>query len=193
MRDPVNEERGIPAASLKREQGLPVSSGEPPAIDFDDFWRIYCESFPEDERRSREDQLRIMEDHRYRIAPIEADGMPVGFITSWDLGEFIFGEHFAIDSRSRGRRIGEKSLRGFLHSLTRPFVVEVELPEDDISRRRISFYERLGMKLNDFDYTQPPYSEGQRPLPMKLMSYPDHLTAGQLEAARDMIYRVVYR
>ena len=38
----------------------------------------------------------------------------------------------------------------------RPMVLEVELPEDALTRRRIGFYERHGLVFNSYPYLQPP-------------------------------------
>jgi hypothetical protein len=55
-------------------------------------------------------------------------------------------------------------------------LLEVEPGEDEISRRRILFYERLGMKLCPFDYKQPPYRKNEKPFPMLIMSFPHELS-----------------
>jgi hypothetical protein len=162
-------------------------------IDFEVFWSIYCDSFPPEERRSRESQQRIMEDDRYLLVEIEYECRHVGFLASWDLGSFVFGEHFAMDAACRGTGIGTDFLRRFMDSLTKPLIIEVEPPHDAISERRIAFYQRLGLKLNSHEYLQPPYEKGQRALSLKLMSYPGYLTEAEFNEALDKLYRVVYK
>ena len=161
-------------------------------IDFDTFWAIYCQAFPANERREMAGQQKVMEHERYAVTLLEHDGNTVGFITYWDLGSFIFGEHFAVHPDYRGGGIGERCLGRFLSTLSKPFVIEVELAMDEISTRRIAFYQRLGIKLNGYDYLQPPYGAGKKPVPMKLMSFPNLLSQEDFEKARMIIYRIVY-
>jgi hypothetical protein len=50
-------------------------------------------------------------------------------------------------------------------------ILEVEPPVDDISRKRISFYERHGFRRNKyFNYRQPSYAYGLPEVEMELMS-----------------------
>ena len=170
-----------------------MSASEKPPVDFDTFWAIYCEAFPADERRSRESQEKVMAHERYSIIPLEHDGKTVGFITCWDLDHFMFGEHFAVDAEYRGSGIGEECLKRFLLSLSKPFIAEVEFQRDSFSARRIAFYERLGLKLNGYDYLQPPYEEDQKPVPMKIMSFPELLSPAEFEDTKASIHRIVYQ
>jgi hypothetical protein len=51
-------------------------------------------------------------------------------------------------------------------------LIEVELPETEMARRRIGFYKRLGFcPHHDIEYIQPPYSDGLSPLPLMLMTH----------------------
>lgn len=58
-----------------------------------------------------------------------------------------------------------------LKRINNPAVLEVEKPLDNISQRRIRFYERLGFVLCTRSYTQPPYSPEKQPLELYLMSF----------------------
>lgn len=59
-------------------------------------------------------------------------------------------------------------MRGVTNSLV---VLEVELPFDEMSRRRIGFYQRSGFTLSTLRYIQPPYFDGAQPLELHLMFY----------------------
>ncbi len=68
-----------------------------------------------------------------------------------------------------------------LNMSTKPPVLEVEPPADEMSERRIGFYERLGLSLRvDYEYIQPAYSEDRKALPMRLMTFgvPDDADLG---------------
>jgi hypothetical protein len=74
----------------------------------------------------------------------------------------------------------------------RPIVLEVELPETDIARRRIAFYERNGFRLwTSRNYQQPPYRQGDAPIAMRLMAW-GNLPESRFEEVVRRIYREVY-
>ena len=96
----------------------------------------------------------------------------IGFLTSWEWNDFRYGEHFAISPEMRCGGIGGNALRWFLASDSRPLVIEVEPPTDEMACRRIGFYERNGLRLwNDVEYVQPPYSPDRHAIELKLMTY----------------------
>ena len=71
--------------------------------------------------------------------------------------------------------------------------LEVELPENDTSIRRIEFYERLGFYLNDFYYLQPPMQKQHDCLQLKVMSYPESINQEEFINFKDRVYREVYK
>ena len=71
-------------------------------------------------------------------------------------------------------------------------MLEVELPEDEITRRRVGFYRRHGLALNERFYQQLPLRDGDSPTPMFLMSFPCPLTDAEFVRVRREIYRHVY-
>ena len=74
----------------------------------------------------------------------------------------------------------------------KPIILEVEVPLDEMSKRRIGFYERLGFILrNDIFYFQPPYEEGMNGLELKLM-HTGNLEKSLLEKYSEEIKKVVY-
>ncbi len=134
---------------------------------------IYTKSFPEAERREWGDILTRSrsESSPMTMTLVILDGAPVGFITSWNLKDFVYIEHFAIDRALRNRGIGAKALKRFCSTTTKPVVLEAEpesLGED--AKRRIEFYKRLGFKdFSNFNYIQPPYRKDLPSVPLILM------------------------
>lgn len=115
-----------------------------------------------------------------------------GFITWWDFGGFVYGEHFAMLPECRGVGIGGEVIDRFVAEAGKPVVLEVELPTNDMARRRIGFYERHGFVLCDAEYVQPPYDAGGGCVPMRLMSHGMSLDAEAFERVRDTLYIDVY-
>ena len=144
---------------------------------YDSFLRIYNASFPAEERRPYRNAAALddfikRQNGRFAItAAIDDNDALLGFITLWQLKDGVtYVEHFAVDETSRGHNIGSRLLAHVL--ATSPYILlEVERPEDDLTRRRISFYQRHGFTLHtDYPYFQPPYATGLNSVPLLLMT-----------------------
>ena len=151
--------------------------------------QLWLASFPTTERRDTAAQ-RNNTDKRmnFHCMLAEDDGKAVGFITYWQFEDFCYGEHLATDPACRNHGYGGcilQALRAHLDSQyapSMPFVLEVEMPTDDLSRRRIAFYERHGFALwKKCAYMQPPYRPTDEPLPMLLM------VEGRLDEGKDFL------
>lgn len=154
---------------------------------------LYIESFPLSERRPVETMFELYKDNTpFVISVAIEDGTLVGFLTYWDLGEFIFAEHFAISPEFRNGGYGRKVMELFM-DVPKPIILEVELPTTILSERRIGFYQRLGYKLWDnIQYQQPAYYKDTNAIPMKLMTYGDMDVERDLIDIRSKIYSIVY-
>src|SRR4030095_1386358 len=158
---------------------------------FAEIWSIYESSFPPDERGSLAQQEALLKEPAYHlIAAYENDSL-MGFISSWEL-DFTFIEHVAVKEHLRDRGAGTKLLHAFL-SERKKVILEVEPPENDLKKRRIAFYKRIGFRLNSFPYLQPPYGPGKSAVPMALMSYPKALDEKEFSLVRDKLHQEVYR
>lgn len=154
---------------------------------------LYEASFPADERRHFDDAVRLMETEPAFRADIYTEGDAVlGFILYWRFPSFLYAEHFAVREDMRGKGYGRAVFGNFLTLADRPVVLEVECPEDDVSRRRIRFYERLGLVRSPVPYLQPPYSPDKHPVALSLMSYGDIDLEKRFEEVRDVLYGRVY-
>lgn len=157
------------------------------------FETLYVDSFPSCERREL-DVLRAMIPEKEHFSPyiiFEGKKM-VGIITAWDLGTFIYIEHFAIDPLLRGGGIGYKAMTQFCGKVGKPVVLEVEKPETDIARRRIGFYNRLNFHLHTHPYIQPPYGPDKEPLELFLMTYDFSDFDRQFKQVESSIHAEVY-
>lgn len=137
--------------------------------------RTYVDSFPEEERR---DFLLVRElidtNPLFTMIALLHVGAYIGFISYWTFEGFRYIEHFSIDPAARNGGFGGRALKKLLAQEDKPVVLEVELPADEWSRRRVSFYERLGFILDDQPYYQPSYHDPQDPpLEMRLMTWGD--------------------
>lgn len=130
------------------------------------------ESFPLQERRDSLLQRYYTDNKSHFHCNIIKDGeIPIGLITYWDFKDFIYIEHFAISPQYRNHGYGTKTLEALKYHTSTPLVLEAEEPINEQSKRRIEFYQRNGFKLEKHFYLQPPYREGDKWFPLKLMTF----------------------
>ena len=120
---------------------------------FASAWQIYNGSFPSSERRRFEAQRRAIEEQPECSMDILVDDdrsdEAAGFMLYWLFDGLVYLEHFAVSERYRGRGIGSEMLDYFVGShLPARIVLDADMPVDEISRRRIRFYERHGFVVN---------------------------------------------
>lgn len=160
--------------------------------DFERVYEIMENSFPPDERRTKDGQRALLGNDKYRILVCIEKSEILGFMAIWDFGEVAFLEHFAVDVAFRGKKIGENMLREALTSLQKPLFLEVEPPCDEITNRRVAFYKRNGLFLNEYDYMQPAMASGREAVPLMIMTSGGAINRAQFEQMRDLLYTYVY-
>ena len=160
--------------------------------EFEKIWDILQEAFPPDERRSKEAQRNLLALEAYHIALYYEGDRLVGFLCYWNLKEFIFVEHLAVEKGLRGKGYGKRMMKNLLDHHKGKVILEVEYPEDDVSKKRIRFYESLGFKLNQMEYLQPSYGEGKEPVPLLLMTYPNLLQESEATEIISEVYKRIY-
>lgn len=161
---------------------------------FDQLFSLLQLSFPTSERRNYAGHLGEFAEDKFRCICYIPEALK-GFLNYWDFGDFVYAEHFAVAPELRGQGTGS-ALMGELRAIVgnRTLVLEAEPPADsDIAARRIAFYERLGFVLNEYDYIQPALIEGERPIPLVIMSSPRRLTESEYQSIRDRLYKEVYK
>lgn len=155
-------------------------------------------AFPLEERRDNDAQ-RENTDHNplftvHLVTDEKEDGstIHVGFITSWDFGDFHYLEHFATSPTVRNMGYGKTVLATLLEQLPGLVVLEVEEPEDELTRRRVAFYERNGFKVCPKDYIQPAYRPDGQSIPLKIMFRGQESLDADFVHVRDTLYHEVY-
>lgn len=156
--------------------------------DIPEIYRIMQASFSDDEYRPYDEQLALFEEPEYRIYY-----MPAGFLAVWEFESFIYIEHFAVDPALRNSGTGSAMLQELVKQYQKPICLEVELPEDELTRRRIGFYERNGFVFNEYPYIQPPISKGKSPVPLRIMTYRSEITREEFQKMKEILYRRVYK
>lgn len=162
--------------------------------EFDKIFALMQASFPTSERRTYAGQKELLADPHYRlITETNSNNQLIALMAVWEFPSFRFIEHIAVDPTTRGSGIGGKIMTAYIEESPKPILLEVEYPDTDIAQRRIGFYERLGFRLNPFDYVQPPLQKGETYLPLKIMSYPQILTEEEFALQKEVLYTNVYK
>ncbi|MDD4513931.1 GNAT family N-acetyltransferase [Massilibacteroides sp.] len=153
----------------------------------------YISSFPQVERRDFLLFCELLENEPlFKLFVILRNEQYSGFITCWEFPEFVYVEHFAIDESQRSGGIGSIAMMQFLELIDKPVVLEVEKVIDDLTARRVRFYEALGFTMHPDLYKQPPYRGGDSWFDMKLMSIGSFDLSSKYESVKDCIYTHVY-
>lgn len=174
---------------------------------FPEIYRIMEDSFSDDEYCPYEEQLALFEEPEYGIyyMPIGSESLesqvpdsalkdkPAGFLAVWEFAEFIFIEHFAVNPKLRNSGTGSGMLQELVKLSKKPVCLEVELPDAELARRRIGFYERNGFVFNDYPYMQPPISKGKSSVPLRIMTYGKAVSQEEFEQIQKILYQRVYK
>ena len=162
--------------------------------DFNKVFALLEESFPLDEYRPYDAQKALLDNPQYSIYVLlgEASHEIKAFVTVWQFKDFAFIEHLAVAPDYRNQGLGAKILHELGELLSCRLVLEVELPETELARRRIGFYRRNGFSLNEYSYLQPSYGEGRSPVVLLLMTTNGGIDQAEFEKIKARLYRTVY-
>lgn len=154
---------------------------------------LLINAFPAEERRDLSMQKELADNCTlFHNTLILHEQVPIGLITYWNFINYHYIEHFAIHPSQRNGGYGQKVLNHLHEQLNTPIILEVERPTNELSMRRIGFYQRLGYKLWEKDYFQPPYRDGDHFFPMYLMAYGSLDKDKDYEKIKDTLYKEVY-
>lgn len=142
---------------------------------FDEAMELYKTSFPKFEQRKIEHHLEALEHEDYNCTIICENNKLVGLLFYWETDKYRYIEHFAIHRGLRGQNYGSKILKEFCTD-DKTLLLEIDPPEDHISKKRLSFYSKLGFRMQDFDHFQPSYREGHEGNKLKILSFNKDMT-----------------
>ena len=163
--------------------------------EFDGIYAMMEQAFPTDEYRPYDAQKRLLDNPAYQIYTARQPGQDAAaaFLAVWDFTEYVFLEHFAVREALRSLGLGSRILQEFLRLSARQACLEAELPETELARRRIAFYERNGFYTSPYPYVQPPMAEGKKEVPLVIMTSKEAVSREQFEEIKARLYREVYR
>lgn len=161
--------------------------------EFDQAYKIMEKAFPISELRTYSKMKEYFNDGLIVLYGIKEEEILTGVIMCWECASCIFLENFAVNEVARGKGIGSRILNDVKACYQDKLIVlEVENPYDEMSQRRIGFYERNGFILSNYGYMQPQINEEINEIPLLLMCYPKTIDKEQFKQIRDDLFKNVY-
>ena len=153
---------------------------------------LYCDSFPKEERRDLPELWKMLDESQMYFTALLLAGKCVGLLVYWKFDGFLYVEHLAVSPDQRDKGIGSEVLK-WTQMQGDPVLLEVEIPYDLLSLRRVSFYNRCGFYSLPINYFQPPYRVGESLLPMMLFSDRSDWQEVMLREAIELFHNRVYQ
>lgn len=152
---------------------------------FKSAWQLYLDSFPKIERRTIKEQEVILENKDYFMTCYVEGEILIAIIFFWKIDTeskiYTFLEHFAVNSKLRGKSYGSKILQNFINK-NENIVLEIEPIVDEITKKRLRFYEKFDFVVNKHEHFQIPFRKDAKELKLLLMSQKKQLSKNEYEA-----------
>ena len=162
------------------KQSLSFKKVTPSAAEFDIVLDILQASFPPIETRSRSEQIAVAKHPDYNLCLVLDGARPVGVVGYWQMPQMLYLENFCVAPELRNGGYGGAIVSMLANLAYRnPFVLEAELPTDDLARRRIGFYKRNGMVENAYPHIQAHLRAGDPDLSLLVLSYKQPLSENE--------------
>lgn len=157
---------------------------------FEEAFSLYTASFPYAERRDTAEQSRVFGKEDYHFDVLVENDRLLGIVFYWQTAEFLFLEHLATKPELRNHGTGAAAL-SLLKEKGLPIILEIEPPADELTKRRLGFYQRNGFVLTDHYHIQAKYHLGDEDLELKILSHPHSISTAQYETFREYMNREV--
>lgn len=149
----------------------------------------YERTFPEDERRDKNQFLGLIENPDCFIFAVKNDEDFVGYLILWKLTDFYFLEHFEVFKEFRNLKLGSQILTELQEKFGNIVLESEPSSLDEMAERRINFYRRNGFSIISEDYMQPSYGKGKNSLNLFLLS---NFEVSNLQDIENELYSQVY-
>ncbi len=145
---------------------------------WNNVWQLYEESFPVAERRKKEDHLLACTDEHFFPLSVWEGNELVGLMFFWEWKSYRYLEHLAVHPNLRGHGYGSQMLR-YLRDSEHTIILEIDPLINELSVRRLQFYERAGYTLTPYRFVHLPYRLEAQPQELLILSYPNMITKEQ--------------
>lgn len=161
--------------------------------DFEKIYKIMENSFPLTEFRPKHEQLALFDNANYSVHGIRENGEIITIAAVWNFESIMFIEHLATAIEKRNQGLGKELLNELINSTDKTVCLEVDPPENELTRRRIAFYERCGMHFNSYPYIQPSITKGKKPIPLFIMTSRSEIDEDKFQFIKQLLYKYVYK
>lgn len=155
-------------------------------------WQLYTTSFPQEEQRSYAlFQKALGDSHFCPYVYISEQSELLAICFYWDFSNFIYLEHFAVNTNCRNRGVGSKIIKTFSDS-NKSVILEIEPPIDAQQKQRLRFYKRNCFIPTGYDFKQLKYTKNSDDLFLDLLCN-KQMDAELFQQFKNTIYRELSR
>ena len=141
-------------------------------------WELYENSFPVAERRKLEDHLRASENNFFHPVSIWENKQFIGIVFYWEWSNYRYIEYLAVNPKLHGHGYGSKIIKRIRDS-EHTIILEIDPLINELSVRRLQFYERAGFTLTPYRFMHLPYRLDGAPQELLILSFPKMITKEQ--------------
>lgn len=149
-------------------------------------WNLYEDSFPVAELRKLEDHLRACQNELFYPMSIWENDQLIGIAFYWEWSNYRYVEYLAVSPELHGHGYGSqiiKQIRDSEHTI----ILEIDPLINELTVRRLQFYERAGFTLTPYRFMHLPYRLDGAPQELLILSYPKMITKEQHNDFLDFI------
>lgn len=141
-------------------------------------WSLYENSFPEAERRKLEDHKRATENKLFHPLSVWDDNQFIGIVFYWEWSNYRYVEYLAVSPDLHGHGYGSKIIKKIRDS-QHTVILEIDPLINELSVRRLQFYEQAGFTLTPYRFIHLPYRINGKPQELLILSYPKMISKEQ--------------
>jgi len=162
---------------------------------FAPVWEIYQHSFPLSEQRTLPHQQTALRSSDFHFMIYQEKNIIIGFIGYWEFEDYLYIEHYAINPALRGGGYGSRILRDLIRHTQRTIILEIDEVKDELSTRRLHFYQRLGFVMNPYLHPLHRYREDteHQDATLHILTYPQTIDAATYERFRRDLRDIVMK
>lgn len=153
---------------------------------------LYDSAFPRYEQRSYSGRQKVLVHDDYHLYYLTDDEEFVGFIGSWKINDYFYIEHLAISPTLRGQGYGQKVLKQFCFEVNN-VILEIDPVIDEVSQKRLSFYQHCGFKRNNYQHFHPSYYPENAPHELEILTFPVEICQQIYQLFNDKLQTVVMK
>ena len=141
-------------------------------------WDLYEKSFPVAEIRKKDDHLRACSDERFFPLSAWEGQQLIGLMFFWEWDSYRYLEHLAVNPDLRGNGYGSQLVR-YLRNSDHTIILEIDPLVNELSVRRLQFYERASYTLTPYRFVHLPYRIDGQEQELLILSYPEMISKAQ--------------